>query len=98
MKSSVVKRSVKIDGRTTSVSLEDAFWSALKEIARSRRMTLAELITSINAKREHSNLSSGIRLFVLDHFHIQINEEAGVRNALPNVEAAPEAKSAEEAA
>lgn len=94
MKSSVVKRSIKIDGRTTSVSLEDAFWSALKEIARGRRMTLAELATSINAKREHSNLSSGIRLFVLDHFHVQINGEAGARNALPDVETAPQAKSA----
>jgi predicted DNA-binding ribbon-helix-helix protein len=94
MISSVVKRSVKIDGHTTSVSLEDAFWSALKEIARGRNMTLAELATSINAKREHPNLSSAIRLFVLDHFHIQINEETGARNALPNVDTARPAKSA----
>jgi predicted DNA-binding ribbon-helix-helix protein len=95
MKSSIVKRSVKIDGRTTSVSLEDAFWSALKEIASGRGMTLAELVTSINAKREHPNLSSGIRLFVLDHFHIRINEETGVvRNARPNVETVQQAKSA----
>jgi predicted DNA-binding ribbon-helix-helix protein len=94
MKSSVVKRSVKIDGRTTSVSLEDAFWSALKEIARGRNMTLAELVTSINARREHPNLSSAIRLFVLNHFHIHINKETGAGNASPSVETACPAKSA----
>jgi predicted DNA-binding ribbon-helix-helix protein len=96
MISSVVKRSVKIDGHTTSVSLEDAFWSALKEIAKGRHMTLAELVTSIDAKREHPNLSSAIRLFVLDHFHIhtRINEETGAGNASPNVETARPAKSA----
>jgi predicted DNA-binding ribbon-helix-helix protein len=96
MISSVVKRSIKIDGRTTSVSLEDAFWSALKEIAKGRHMTLAELVTSINAKREHPNLSSAIRLFVLAHFHIpnQINKGTGAGNASPNVETSRPAKSA----
>ena len=78
MKSTVVKRSVKIDGHTTSVSLEDPFWKALKEIAGGRNMTLAELVTSINAKREHANLSSAIRLFILDYFRIQIDEETGM--------------------
>ena len=62
MRSTVVKRSVKIDGHTSSVSLEDAFWSALKEIARGRKMTLAELVTLINAKRQLPNLSSAIRV------------------------------------
>jgi predicted DNA-binding ribbon-helix-helix protein len=94
MISSVVKRSIKIDGHTTSVSLEDAFWSALKEIAKGRHMTLAELVTSIDAKREHPNLSSAIRLFVLNHFHIQINEGTGAGNASPSVETARQAKSA----
>jgi predicted DNA-binding ribbon-helix-helix protein len=96
MRSSVVKRSIKIDGRTTSVSLEDAFWSALKEIARGRKMTLAELVTSINAKREHPNLSSAIRLFVLNHFHIhvQAKEKIDAGNASPNIGTARPAKSA----
>jgi predicted DNA-binding ribbon-helix-helix protein len=92
MKSTVVKRSVKINGHTTSVSLEDAFWSALKEIAAGRKMTLAELVGLINAKREQPNLSSAIRLFVLKHFHIQIQEET--ENALQSVETARPAKSA----
>jgi predicted DNA-binding ribbon-helix-helix protein len=92
MKSTIVKRSVKISGHTTSVSLEDAFWSALKEIASGRNMTLATLVTLINAKREHPNLSSAIRVFVLNHFHIQINEGTG--NSSPKVETARQAKSA----
>jgi predicted DNA-binding ribbon-helix-helix protein len=94
MKSTVVKRSVKIDGHTTSVSLEDAFWKALKEIAVSRNTTLAELVTSINTTREHANLSSAIRLFILSYFRIQIDAETGARNTLPNVETSSPAKSA----
>jgi predicted DNA-binding ribbon-helix-helix protein len=68
MKSSVVKRSVVIVGRKTSVSLEDPFWDHLKSIARAQRMTLSELVASINGARKQSNLSSAIRLFVLEHF------------------------------
>jgi predicted DNA-binding ribbon-helix-helix protein len=94
MKSTVVKRSVKIDGHTTSVSLEDAFWKALKEIAGGRNMTVAELVTSINTTREHANLSSAIRLFILDHFRLQINAETGARNAPPNVGPTRSVKSA----
>jgi predicted DNA-binding ribbon-helix-helix protein len=98
MKSTVVKRSVKIGGHTTSVSLEDAFWKALKEIAGGRDMTLADLIASIDAQREHANLSSAIRQFVLNYFRVQINEETGARNELPAEGTACPAKSAQEAA
>ena len=66
MKSSVVKRSVMISGHKTSVSLEDPFWSGLKEIAHSERATLPELLAKIDRERERGNLSSAIRLFVLD--------------------------------
>ena len=52
----------------TSISVEDAFWKGLKEIARGRDMTLSDVVTAINSKRKHSNLSSAIRLFVLDHY------------------------------
>ena len=68
MKSSVVKRSVVIDGHKTSVSLEDAFWTELKNIAHARKLTLSELIGKIEGTRAQSNLSSAIRLFVLHHF------------------------------
>ena len=68
MKSPIVKRSVALAGHNTSVSLEDAFWRGLKEIAASRRAPLRDLIARIDTDREHGNLSSAIRLFVLNHY------------------------------
>ncbi|MGC2824537.1 MAG: ribbon-helix-helix domain-containing protein [Pseudolabrys sp.] len=68
MKSSVVKRSIVIDGHKTSVSLEDAFWSDLKEIAHDQGATLSALVAKIDETRAHGNLSSAIRLYVLDYF------------------------------
>lgn len=68
MKSPVVKRSIVIAGHKTSVSLEDAFWEALKEIAGGRRMTLSDLVATIDSARTQGNLSSAIRLFVLDFY------------------------------
>jgi len=59
MKSLVVKRSIVLSGHKTSVSLEDAFWRGLKDIAASRRMTLSDLVCSIDLKRERGNLSVG---------------------------------------
>jgi predicted DNA-binding ribbon-helix-helix protein len=67
-RSSVVKRSVVIGGHKTSVSLEEAFWSGMKEISGERAVTLSELVAEIDANRQQGNLSSAIRLFVLDHF------------------------------
>ena len=66
MKSLVVKRSVVIDGKKTSVSLEDAFWSDLKTIAHMQQVTLSEVVTKIDKGRQAGNLSSAVRLFVLD--------------------------------
>jgi predicted DNA-binding ribbon-helix-helix protein len=71
MKSPIVKRSIVIGGHKTSVSLEDAFWSDLKNIARARETTLGELISKIDETRENGNLSSAIRLFVLEHFRMR---------------------------
>jgi predicted DNA-binding ribbon-helix-helix protein len=68
VKSPVVRRTITVAGRKTSVSLEDGFWRGLKDIASSRRMTLSDLIGSINADRQHANLSSALRLFVLNHY------------------------------
>ena len=66
MKSQVIKRSVMIDGHKTSICLEDAFWSSLKEIAHAERATVAQLVTKIDETRKQGNLSSAVRLFVLD--------------------------------
>jgi predicted DNA-binding ribbon-helix-helix protein len=68
MKSPVIKRSIVIARHRTSVSLEDAFWKALKEIAQARHCSLAELIASIDDGRRGANLSSAIRVFVLDYY------------------------------
>jgi predicted DNA-binding ribbon-helix-helix protein len=75
MKSPVVKRSIVVRGHKTSVSLEDAFWSSLKEIGGERRMTLSDLVAAIDSQRQHSNLSSAIRLFVLDFYRAQLSAE-----------------------
>ena len=68
MKSPVVKRSIVVAGHKTSVSLEEAFWNGMKEISGLRNMTLSELVGEIDNNRQQGNLSSAIRLFVLDYF------------------------------
>ena len=70
MNSPVVKRSIVVGGHKTSVSLEQAFWNSMKEISRQRGKTLSELVSEIDSKRQQGNLSSAIRLFVLDYFRI----------------------------
>ena len=68
MKSPVVKRSIVVAGHKTSVSLEEAFWTSMKEISASRTMTLSDLVSEIDKGRKQGNLSSAIRLYVLDYF------------------------------
>jgi predicted DNA-binding ribbon-helix-helix protein len=80
MKSPVVKRSIVIAGHKTSVSLEDAFWAGLKEIAAYRDLTLSDMVASIDQGRQHGNLSSAIRLFVLDYYR---GKQDGVRPETP---------------
>jgi len=83
MKSPVVKRSIVIAGHKTSVSLEDEFWKGLKEIATDREVTLSDLVGAIDTDRRHGNLSSAIRLFVLNHYRERIGDgrRASVREA-----------------
>jgi len=68
MKSPVVKRSIVVGGHKTSVSLEEPFWTSMKEISQELSVTLSELVSEIDRNRQQGNLSSAIRLFVLDHF------------------------------
>ena len=68
MKSLILKRSIIIAGLKTSVSLEDEFWQALKQIAAGFDMPMAELVHQISQQREYGNLSSALRLFVLEHY------------------------------
>lgn len=63
----VRKRSVKIAGHSTSLSLEGVFWDALKEVAAARRLSLNALIEEIDRGRG-SNLSSAVRVYLLNHY------------------------------
>ncbi|MFN3146319.1 MAG: ribbon-helix-helix domain-containing protein [Paracoccaceae bacterium] len=64
-----VKRSLTLRGHRTSVSLEDAFWQAFRDIAEERGQPLNALAAEIDATRDlDTGLASAIRLFVLAHF------------------------------
>jgi predicted DNA-binding ribbon-helix-helix protein len=78
MEAELVKRSIVIGGRKTSVSLEHDFWSGLKTIARDRKLTLSDLVGGIDARRPNTNLSSAIRIFVLQHFRSQLPQTPAV--------------------
>jgi predicted DNA-binding ribbon-helix-helix protein len=82
MKSLVAKRSIVAAGHKTSVSLEDVFWNGLKEIVRGRNITLSELVAAIDSERQ-GNLSSAIRLFVLDFYR---NKLADVKEGRDDAE------------
>jgi predicted DNA-binding ribbon-helix-helix protein len=77
MKSPVIKRSIVVGGHKTSVSLEEAFWSGMKDIAGERGNTLSDLVSEIDGSRQQGNLSSAIRLFVLEHFKDRAASPAG---------------------
>jgi predicted DNA-binding ribbon-helix-helix protein len=66
--SSVIKRSVIRNGHKSSISLEDQFWDALREIAEQKDIAISTLVAAIDRSRTTSNLSSAIRVYVLDHF------------------------------
>ena len=79
MQSAVVKRSIVIAGHKTSVSLEDDFWSALKEIKRSNNVTLSGLVADIDVRRLHANLSSAISDFCPSSLPVSTGSSRGVR-------------------
>jgi predicted DNA-binding ribbon-helix-helix protein len=94
MSSTVVKRSIVIAGHKTSVSLEDAFWQSLKQIAAARGMTLSEVVELVDVERRQGNLSSCLRLFVLNFYRNQLLEMTRARAAFTDPVTAPPAKSA----
>lgn len=71
------KRSVMIAGHSTSLSLEEAFWEDLRELARRRGTSITALIAAVDVERQ-GNLSSALRLFVLDCYR---RGELGARSA-----------------
>lgn len=79
MSGAVRKRSVRIAGHQTSISLEPEFWDVLKALARQRGLSLTEMIAEIDTQRT-GNLSSAIRVYVLN---------AILNGALADAESAP---------
>jgi predicted DNA-binding ribbon-helix-helix protein len=75
MRSLVVKHSVVLAGHKTSVSLEAPFWRGLKDIASGRGQKLSDLIVAIDNERTFGNLSSAVRLFVLNHYQERSTSE-----------------------
>jgi predicted DNA-binding ribbon-helix-helix protein len=64
-----VKRSLTLSGHRTSVSLEDEFWDAFREIAREKGMAVNALAAEIDAGRDlETGLATAIRLYVLRHY------------------------------
>ena len=82
MKSSVIKHSIVIKGHKTSISLENPFWQALKDLAAQKNMTVSALINGIDQDRQTANLSSAVRQYVMRHYYdIAMQKPAPVRTA-----------------
>lgn len=78
MRSAITKRSVVIGGHKTSVSLEDPFWAAVRELADAQRTTVSQLLRQIDLGRRNTNLSSAIRVYVLESLRGQASLGNGV--------------------
>jgi predicted DNA-binding ribbon-helix-helix protein len=81
MQSRVVKRSIMIGGHRTSVSLEQPFWQGLKDIAAMQGMSVSNLVATIHGGRHRGNLSSSLRMFVLDHYRTRLCSDCARRLA-----------------
>lgn len=82
MKSSVIKHSIVIKGHKTSISLENPFWQALKDLAAQKNMTVSALINGIDQDRQTANLSSAVRQYVMRHYYdIAMQKPVPVRTA-----------------
>ena len=77
MQSAVAKRSIVVRGHKTSVTLEDAFWSALRQIAQDEESTLGALVAKIDSERDAPNLSTAIRVYVLENIKSLHEKQSG---------------------
>jgi predicted DNA-binding ribbon-helix-helix protein len=69
------RHSLRMDGHQTSISIENEFWKALREIANERDISAARMVNWIDANRTESNLSSAVRVFVLQFYQIRVAEQ-----------------------
>lgn len=72
MNFTIVRRSVTIAGHRIDIRIEDLFWISLEEIARAEATTMPRLVALIDARREGADLTSAIRVYVIDHFMAKI--------------------------
>jgi predicted DNA-binding ribbon-helix-helix protein len=79
MSFAVLKRSVSIAGHRTSISLEEPFWEGVREIAEREKRSVQSLIGRIDAERGEQNLSSAIRVFVLNDLRSRLAMDADQR-------------------
>jgi predicted DNA-binding ribbon-helix-helix protein len=82
-KSAVTKRSVVIGGHKTSVSLEEPYWTEVRAIANAAQITVSSLLRRIDRERSNANLSSAIRVYVLEHVRDRANGLHAKHEALP---------------
>jgi predicted DNA-binding ribbon-helix-helix protein len=80
IKSLVVKQSVRINGHNSSVSLEGAFWNALKEIAVAQNISTNALVSKIDTERKSANLSSAIRVYIIEHYRLTAKTAISEKN------------------
>ena len=97
MNSAIIKRSVVVAGKKTSVSLEDTFWLALKEIAAQKKMPLGETLDVISSGRENANLSSAVRQYVMQHYYNARSQRARRPAPTSSCEASPTSERADRA-
>ncbi len=70
----ISKRSIRIAGHETSITLEDEFWKELQNLADRKKVSLAQLVTDIDGKRyDSNNLSSALRVYVLKNLQLQLS-------------------------
>lgn len=71
-----VKRSFTIGGHRTSISLEAAFWDALRDIAVEERLPLARIVQTVDAGRNGAGLSSAVRVWILAYYRQRMGLQA----------------------
>lgn len=76
-RSGVIKRSLSIAGHATSISLEEPFWAELKTMAQAHGTSLASLVAEIDGRRGRTNLSSALRVHVLENVQARVSAAAG---------------------
>ena len=76
VEAAVAKRSLTVAGHRTSVSLEDAFWRGLGEVAAARDLAVAALVAEVDRDRGTANLSSALRVHVLDFYRSRAGSAA----------------------